>query len=84
VQDLVAPASPSYLVSGLGDGGTFWLAATAISASDTESDLSSETCITVNGQAVECTGRNKNGGAIIVSCFINAADGRFSQKAAGR
>lgn len=84
VQDLDDPARPSYPVTGLGEGGTFWFAEAAISASGTESDLSSETCITVNGQAVECTDRDKNGGAIIVSCFISAAQGRRSQRAAGR
>jgi hypothetical protein len=84
VHELDDPSRPSYRVIGLGDSGTFWLAATAISDSNSESDLSNETCITVNGQAVECTDRNKNGGAIIVSCFIRAAEGRLPQKAAGR
>jgi len=83
VQDLDDPSHPSYLVAGLGDGGTFWFAATAISASDSESDFANQTCITVNGQVVECTENDENSAAILVSCFIRAAEGRFSQKATG-
>jgi fibronectin type 3 domain-containing protein len=84
VQDLDDPAHPSYRVTGLGDGATFWFAVTAISASDSESDFANQTCITVNGQVVECTEDDENSAAIIVSCFIGAAGERISQQAAGR
>jgi len=73
VQDLDNPTTPSYLVTGLTDGNTYWFAATSISASDTESDFSNQTCITVNGQIVECTDNNDNGTTVFISCFITAA-----------
>ena len=75
VQDLDNPATPSYLVTGLTDGNTYWFAATSISAFGTESDLSNQTCITVNGQMVECTDNddNGNGTTVFISCFISAA-----------
>jgi hypothetical protein len=83
-EDLDDPARPSYLVTGLGDGKTYWFAATAISASNAESDFSNQTCITVNGQVVECTDNDEDGATVYISCFISAADGRISQKPAGR
>ncbi|MCU0593437.1 MAG: hypothetical protein MUC57_18445 [Desulfobacterales bacterium] len=83
VQDLDNPAHPSYRVAGLGDGGTYWFAATAISVSDSESDFANQTCITVNGQVVECTDNDEDGATVYISCFINAVTGRFSQKATG-
>ena len=73
VQDLDNPATPSYLVTGLRDGNTYWFAATSISAFGTESDLSNQTCITVNGQIVSCTDNNDNGTTVFISCFITAA-----------
>jgi hypothetical protein len=73
VQDLDNPATPSYLVTGLTDGNTYWFAATSISAFGTESDLSNQTCITVNGQIVSCTDNNDNGTTFFISCFITAA-----------
>ena len=73
VQDLDNPASPSYLVTGLKDGNTYWVAATFITSSGTESNLYNQTCITVNGQVVECTDNNENGATIFISCFITAA-----------
>jgi hypothetical protein len=73
LQDLGNPANPSYLVTGLTDGNTYWFAATSISASGTESSLSNETCITVNGQIAECTDNNENGATVFISCFITAA-----------
>jgi hypothetical protein len=73
VQDLDNPATPSYLVTGLTDGNTYWFAATSISAFGTESDLSNQTCITVNGQIVECTDNDDNGTTVFISCFITAA-----------
>ncbi len=83
--DLDDPARPSYRVTGLNEGNTYWFAASGISASNVESDLSSQTCVTVNGQAVECPDEDDEGGAtIVVSCFIRAADGGISQRAAGR
>jgi fibronectin type 3 domain-containing protein len=73
VQDLDNPSSPSYLATGLTDGNTYWFAATSISASGTESDLSNQTCITVNGQVAECTDNDNNGATVFISCFITAA-----------
>ncbi len=83
--DLDDPAQPSYRVTGLNEGNTYWFAASGISASNVESDLSGQTCVTVNGQAVECPDADdESGAAIIVSCFISAAGGRISQRPAGR
>jgi len=83
--DLDDPAHPSYRVTGLNEGNTYWLAVSGISASNVESDLSSQTCVTVNGQAVECPDDDDEDGAtIVVSCFISAAGGRISQSPAGR
>jgi hypothetical protein len=73
VQDLEDPAHPSYRMTGLADGNTYWFAATSILASGTESDLSNQTCITVNGQIVECTDNDDNGTTVYISCFIMAA-----------
>jgi len=73
--DLDDPAHPSHRITGLNEGNTYWFAATGISASNVESDLSSQTCVTVNGQAVECADDDDESGAtIIVSCFIRAVD----------
>jgi hypothetical protein len=86
VADLDDPARPSYRVTGLEDGNTYWFAATSISNSHDESDLHDQTCITVNGLAVDCTDgdQDNNGTTVIVSCFISAARGRLSPKATGR
>ena len=73
VQDLDNPTIPSYLVTGLLDGNTYWFATTVITSSGTESNLSNQTCITVNGQIVECTDNNENGTTVYISCFITAA-----------
>jgi hypothetical protein len=73
IQDLDNPATPSYLVTGLTDGNTYWFSATSISASGAESDLSSQTCIIVDGQIVECTDNNDNGTTVFISCFITTA-----------
>jgi len=73
VQDLDNPANPSYMVTGLTDGDTYWFAATSITSSGTESNLSNQTCITVNGQIIECTDNNENGTTVFISCFITAA-----------
>jgi hypothetical protein len=73
VQDLDNPATPSYLVTGLRDGNTYWFAATSITSSGTESNLSNQTCIMVNGQIVECTDNDENGTTVFISCFITAA-----------
>jgi fibronectin type 3 domain-containing protein len=73
VQDLDNPSTPSYLATGLADGNTYWFAATSISASGTESDLSNQTCIKANGQVAECTDNNDNGATVFISCFITAA-----------
>jgi len=73
VEDLDNPAAPSYLVTGLADGNTYWFAATSITSSGNESNLSNQTCITVNGQIIECTDNNENGTTVFISCFITAA-----------
>jgi hypothetical protein len=83
VQDLDDPTRPSYLATGLGDGGTFWFAATAISASGAESDSSDQTCVTVNGEVVECSDEDDDGASVYVSCFISAAKGGGARKPAG-
>jgi hypothetical protein len=82
--DLDDPARPSYRVTGLNEGNTYWFAVSGISASNVESDLSSQTCVTVNGQVVECTENDENSAAIIVSCFIRAANDGISPRATGR
>jgi hypothetical protein len=73
VQDLDNPANPSYLVAGLTDGNRYWFGASSISSSGIESTLSNQTCITVNGQVLECTDDNENGTTVFISCFITAA-----------
>ena len=84
VEDLDNPAHPSYWVIGLGDGNRYWFAATSISASRTESDLSDETCITVNGRVVECNDQDENGATVFISCFISTAGETFYQRTPGR
>lgn len=85
VRDLDDPANPSFLVTGLAGGGTFWFATTAITASGGESGVSNQTCITVNGQVVECTDDDHDDGAFVyVSCFISAAEARLPNRAPGR
>jgi len=83
-KDLDDPARPSYRVTGLSDGNTYWFAATAITASNVESDFSNETCVTVNGEVAECTEKDEDGATVFISCFISAADGSFYPKATGR
>lgn len=73
VQDLDHPANPSYLITGLTEGNTYWFAATAISGMGAESEFFDQTCITVNGQIVECTDNDDNGTTVFISCFISAA-----------
>jgi hypothetical protein len=73
VEDLDNPAHPSYMVIDLVDGNRYWFAATSISASSTESDFFNQTCVTVNGQIIECTDNNENGTTVFISCFITAA-----------
>jgi len=73
VAELDDPARPSYLVTGLGEGATFWFAATSISGAGTESDLDNKTCITVNGQVVQCTDQDDTGSTVFISCFISTA-----------
>lgn len=85
VPDLDDPTNPSYLVTGLAGGGTFWFATTAITASGRESGFSNQTCVTVNGQVVECTDDDDDDGAsVYISCFIGAAGGRVAERPAGR
>ena len=73
VQDLDDPGNPSYLVTGLTDGNTYWFAVTAISGSGAESEFFDQTCITVNGRIVECTDDDDNGTTVFISCFITAS-----------
>jgi hypothetical protein len=73
VEDLDDPARPSYRVTGLADGGTYWFAVSAFSGASTESDFFSQTCISVNGQVFECIDSDESGATVIISCFITAA-----------
>ncbi|HSO60653.1 MAG TPA: hypothetical protein VLR50_06410 [Desulfobacterales bacterium] len=84
VGDLDNPDHPSYLVIGLGDGNSYWFAATSVSASGTESDFYSQTCITVNGQVVECHDNDENGTTIFISCFISTAGESVYQRTTDR
>jgi hypothetical protein len=81
--DLDDPSHPSYLVTGLQDGFVYHFAASAVSSSGTESDPSNQTCITVNGQVVQCQDNNQSGTTVFISCFITAAghfDGAWNKK----
>jgi len=71
--DLDDPSHPSYLVTGLQDGFVYHFAASTVSASGTEGDPSNQTCITVNGQVVQCQDNNQSGSTVFISCFITAA-----------
>ena len=73
IQDLDNPNKPSYLITGLTDGNTYWFATTFIFVSGDESELSSKTCITVNGEIEECTDDDNDGTTVYISCFIRAA-----------
>jgi len=84
VEDLDNPTHPSHMVIGLGVGNRYWFAATSISASGTESDFSNETCITVNGQVVECSDNDEDGTTIFISCFISTASERDYQRTTDR
>ena len=83
VEDLDHPTRPSYMVSGLGNGNTYWFAATSISASSAESDFSNQTCVTVNGQVIECDD-DANGSTVIISCFISTASEGLHKRTSGR
>ena len=84
VEDLGDPTHPSHMVIGLGAGQRYWFAATSLSASGTESDFSNETCITVNGQVVECHDNDENGTTIFISCFISTAGESVYQRTTDR
>jgi hypothetical protein len=84
VGDLDNPTHPSYMVIGLGGGKRYWFAATSISASGTESDFSNETCITVNGQVVDCDDNDEDGTTVFISCFISTAGERIYPRTTGR
>lgn len=71
--DLDDPSHPSYLVTGLQDGFVYHFAASAVSSSGTEGDTSNQTCVTVNGQVVQCQDNNQSGTTVFISCFINTA-----------
>jgi hypothetical protein len=74
VADLDDPDHPSHLVTGLQSGGVYHFAAAAVKASGEESALSNQTCITVNGQVVECQENDQNGAVVFISCFISASN----------
>jgi hypothetical protein len=85
VQDLDDPANPSYQVTGLAGGDTFWFATTTITTSGSESGFSNQTCITVNGEVVECTDDNHDDGSFVyISCFIGAVERSSPKRTAGR
>ena len=71
---LQRPDAPGYWVTGLADGNTYHFAAAPIFASGGESDLQHQTCITVNGEIVECTDDDQDGTTVFISCFIGAAE----------
>ena len=71
---LERPDAPGYWVTGLADGNTYHFAAASIFASGGESDLQHQTCITVNGEIVECTDDDQDGTTVFISCFIGAAE----------
>jgi hypothetical protein len=73
VSDLDDPSHPAYLVTGLQSGVVYHFAASSVSASGAEGDLSNQTCITVNGQVVQCQDIDEDGATVIITCFINAA-----------
>lgn len=83
VQDLDDPASPFYRLTDLAEGTTYRFAATSISGSGLESDFFSNTCITVNGQVVECGDNEESGASIFISCFIGSAGEGFFKKTVG-
>jgi hypothetical protein len=53
------PATPSYRVTGLTNGNTYWFAATSISAFGTESDLYNQPCLNYSFDSMK-------GGAVYV------------------
>lgn len=83
VEDLDDPAFPSYLATGLITGNTYRFAATSISFSS-ESDLHSNTCITLNSEITPCDDDDDNQATVFVSCFISAAGEKIFRKTAGR
>lgn len=72
VADLQDPDHPGYLVTDLQSGIAYHFAAASVKASGEESALSNQTCITDNGQVVECQDKNQNGAVIFINCFISA------------
>jgi hypothetical protein len=72
VADLDDPDHPGHLVTGLQSGGVYHFTAAAVKASGEEGALSNQTCITVNGQVVECKENDQNGSVVFISCFISA------------
>lgn len=70
--DLDDPDHPDYLVTGLQSGAVYHFAAAAVKASGEESALSNQTCVTDNGQVVECQDKDRNGTVVFINCFINA------------
>lgn len=80
VEDLVDPANPSYLVTGLNDGNTYWFAATTILSTSAESDLFDQTCITVDGEVFQCNDDEDTSASVYISCFISAAGGEVFGK----
>jgi hypothetical protein len=79
--DLDDPSHPSYLVTGLQSGFVYHFAASSVSVSGTESDLSGQTCITVNGEVVQCQDDDETGATIFISCFITAVRRSVGERA---
>ncbi|MCU0560967.1 MAG: hypothetical protein MUD16_12345 [Desulfobacterales bacterium] len=84
VRELADPARPSYLMTGLNDGATYWFAATAILSTGAESELFGQTCITVDGDVLQCRDDEDTTASVYISCFISAAGGDFFRKTARR
>jgi hypothetical protein len=72
VGSLANPQQPSYLVTGLQEGRTYYFASSAIAPSG-NSPLSNQTCITVNGVVVDCNTDDDGNATVFISCFIGAA-----------
>jgi hypothetical protein len=46
--------------------------------------LTNETCVTVNGQVVECNDQDENGATVFISCFISTAGEKLYPRTSGR
>lgn len=67
------PQLPSYLVTGLQDGTTYYFASSVL-ATTGDGPLSYQTCIAVNTDVVACDFDEGDGGAYVyIHCFISGA-----------